>query len=148
MAKNTTKIIAGALAVVGAYFVFKYFQKPKTKKAEPEKGKPDVTPTPTPTPNPSAGYPLKNGSSGRLVSSVQQWILKIDPTLLPKFGADGKFGRETEDALQKLIGKKTIDSNSDIDKLILKYNQKKFPMVAAPSGDVTTPPVFKPFGTF
>jgi hypothetical protein len=148
MAKNTTKIIAGALAVVGAYFVFKYFQKPKTKKGEPEKGKPDVTPTPTPTPNPSAGYPLKKGSSGRLVSSVQQWILKIDSKLLPRFGADGQFGRETEDALQKLIGKKTIDSNSDIDKLILKYNQKKFPMVAAPSGDVTTPPVFKPFGTF
>ena len=148
MAKNTTKIIAGALAVVGAYFVFKYFQKPKTKTAEPEKGKPDVTPTPIPTSNTSAGYPLKKGSSGRLVSSVQQWILKIDSKLLPRFGADGQFGRETEDALQKLIGKKTIDSNSDIDKLILKYNQKKFPMVAAPSGDVTTPPVFKPFGTF
>lgn len=143
MAKNVTKIVAGALAVVGAYFVFKYFQKPKAKPAE--KTNTDVTPTPQPTP--SVGYPLQKGSSGRLVSSVQQWILKIDQTLLPKFGADGKFGSETEAALQKLIGKKTIDSNADIDKLILKYNQKKFPMVAAPSG-ATTAPVFKPFGTF
>lgn len=146
MAKNITKIVAGALALVGAYFVFKYFQKPKSQASEPEKGKPDVTPTPTPKPKPSSGYPLKKGSSGRLVSSVQQWILKIEPSLLPKFGADGKFGAETEAALEKLIGKKTIDSNSDIDKLILKYNQKRFPMVAAPTSGTT--PVFKPFGTF
>lgn len=142
MAKNVTKIVAGALAVVGAYFVFKYFQKPKVKAAEPEKEKSDVTTTP----KPNNGYPIKKGSSGRLVSSVQQWILKIDPTLLPKFGADGKFGSETEAALQKLIGKKTVDSNADIDKLILKYNQKKFPLVAAPTDG--TSPVYKPFGTF
>lgn len=142
MAKNVTKIVAGALAVVGAYFVFKYFQKPKVKAAEPEKEKSDVTTTPKPT----NGYPIKKGSSGRLVSSVQQWILKIDPTLLPKFGADGKFGSETEAALQKLIGKKTVDSNADIDKLILKYNQKKFPLVAAPTDGIS--PVYKPFGTF
>lgn len=142
MAKNVTKIVAGTLAVVGAYFLIKYFKKPKVKVPEPEKGKPDVTPTPTP----SKGYPIKKGSSGRLVSSVQQWILKIDPTLLPKFGADGKFGSETEAALEKLIGKKTVDSNEDIDKLILKYNQKKFPLVVAPTGG--TSPVFKPFGTF
>ncbi len=142
MAKNVTKIVAGALAVVGAYFIFKYFQKPKS--TQPVQGEPDVIAPPSSKPD--SGYPLKRGSTGRLVSSVQQWILKIDPTLLPKYGADGKFGAETETALQNLIGKKTIDSNSDIDKLILKYNQKKFPLVATPKGG--TSPVYKPFGTF
>lgn len=148
MAKNTTKIIAGALAVVGVYFVYKYFKKPKTQAAP-------ITPTPEiPTggggqPRPvNSKFPLKKGSKGTLVSSVQQWLLKIDKTLLPKFGADGDFGSETEAAVLKVLGKKTIDSNSDIDKLMLKANQKNFPYVAAPIGDVTTPPVFKPFGTF
>lgn len=142
MAKNITKLVAGALAVVGAYFVFKYFQKPKTVKGSPENNTDTTKDT---TPKPTNGFPLKKGSSGRMVSSIQQWILKIDPTLLPKYGADGKFGSETESALNKLTGKKTVDSNSDIDKLILKYNQKKFPLVTSPAGGGS--PVFKPFGT-
>lgn len=143
MAKNTTKIIAGALAVVGVYFIYKYFKKPKAQAAP-------VTPTPE-TPTGGGGsttanstFPLKKGSKGRLVSSVQQWLLKIDKTLLPKYGADGDFGSETEAAVLKVLGKKTIDSNSDIDKLILKYNQKAFPYVAAPDRPVysQTPPLF------
>lgn len=142
MAKNITKLVAGALAVVGAYFVFKYFQKQKTVKRSSENNTDTTKDT---TPKPTNGFPLKKGSSGRMVSSIQQWILKIDPTLLPKYGADGKFGSETESALNKLIGKKTVDSNSDIDKLILKYNQKKFPLVTSPAGGGS--PVFKPFGT-
>jgi len=142
MAKNITKLVAGALAVVGAYFIFKYFQKPKTVKGSSENNTDTTKDT---TPKPTNGFPLKKGSSGRMVSSIQQWILKIDPTLLPKYGADGKFGSETESALNKLIGKKTVDSNSDIDKLILKYNQKKFPLVTSPAGGGS--PVFKPFGT-
>ncbi|MBM3417309.1 MAG: hypothetical protein FJY17_00120 [Bacteroidetes bacterium] len=142
MAKNVTKIVAGALAVVGAYFVFKYFQKQKTVKRSSENNTDTTKDT---TPKPTNGFPLKKGSSGRMVSSIQQWILKIDPTLLPKYGADGKFGSETESALNKLIGKKTVDSNSDIDKLILKSNQKNFPLVTSQAGGVF--PVFKPFGT-
>jgi hypothetical protein len=136
MAKgNVNKIVAGALAVVGAYFVYKYFKKPKLVDTTPA-----TTPTPTPTPTPStSGFPLKKGSKGRMVSSVQQWILKIDKTLLPKYGADGAFGSETEAAVQKLLGKKTIDSNSDIDRLIYLYNQKTFPLMIGVSKPETAP---------
>lgn len=135
MAKNTTKIIAGALAVVGVYFIFKYFKKPKAQAAPTPT--PDVTTGGGGQPKPiNSGYPLKKGSKGTLVSSVQQWLLKIDKTLLPKYGADGDFGSETEAAVLKILGKKTIDSNSDIDTLILKANQKNFPYVAAPEKPV------------
>jgi len=128
MAKNTNKIIAGALVVVGGYFVYKYFAK-KTKLP----AKPNQQPTPTGgggvvTPA-NDKYPLKRGSRGKLVSSVQQWLLKIDKNALPKFGADGIYGAETEVAVEKYLGKKTVDSDSDIDKLILIYNQKTFPLM-------------------
>lgn len=127
MAKNTNKIIAGALVVIGGFFIYKYFTK---KPSPPKKDEPAPTPTPTPTPTPvSSGYPLKKGSKGKLVASVQQWLLKIDKNALPKYGADGDFGSETEAAVLKYLGKKTVDSDSDIDKLILIHSQKTFPLM-------------------
>lgn len=138
MQKNTNKIIAGALVLVGGFFIYKYFTK---KPSPPQKDEPTPTPTPTPTPV-SGGYPLKRGSRGKLVSSVQQWILKIDKNALPKFGADGVFGAETEAALQKYLGKKTVDSDSDIDKLILTYNQKNFPLMVPQPQPKQTFPIF------
>ena len=129
MAKNTNKIIAGALAVVGVYFIYSYFKKKPTVTATPE---PSVS---TGNQKVSSGsvrndkFPLKRGSKGINVSALQQWLLKIDKTLLPKFGADGDFGAETEAAVQKVLGKKTVDSNADFDKLMLIYNQKTFPLM-------------------
>lgn len=127
MKSNATKIIAGVAAVAGAYFLYKYFKKPGVKKddkkSDEQKPK-DVTPAPA-----DSNFPLKKGSKGRLVSAVQQWLLKIDKNSLPKFGADGKFGAETEDALQKYLGKKTVDSDADINKLMFVYQQKTFPLM-------------------
>ena len=140
MAKNVNKIIAGALVVVGGYFLYKYFTK---KPLVPSK--PQEEPTVPPVGGGGGGsrndkYPLKKGSKGKLVSSVQQWLLKIDKNSLPKFGADGDFGSETEAAVLKYLGKKTVDSDSDIDKLILIYNQKTFPlMVPKPQPKQTFP---------
>lgn len=127
MAKNTNKIIAGALALVGVYFIFKYFKKP-SKTTAPVEPAPTGGATTTPIPV-SSGFPMKKGSKGKNVAAVQQWLLKIDKTLLPKYGADGDFGSETEAAVQKVLGKKTVDSNADIDKLMLIYNQKTFPLM-------------------
>jgi peptidoglycan hydrolase-like protein with peptidoglycan-binding domain len=136
MAKgNVNKIIAGALALAGAYFVYRYFKPKKTEAPAPSS---EPTPTTTTTSS-TGGFPLKKGSKGTLVSSVQQWILKIDKTLLPKYGADGDFGSETEAAVVKLLGKKTIDSNSDIDRLIFLYNQKTFPLLVGVPKSTPTP---------
>lgn len=131
MAKNATKIIAGVLLAGGVFFLIKYLLPKK-----------DKTPTPPPAPKkeetapPTGGtspFPLKKGSKGSLVRSVQTWLLKIDRTSLPKYGADGSFGSETESALQKILGKKTIDSQADIDSLNVIFNKKTFPMMTAPA---------------
>jgi peptidoglycan hydrolase-like protein with peptidoglycan-binding domain len=138
MAKgNLNKIVAGTLALVGAYFVYRYFKKPKG--AESIFSPTGTTTSTTTTTSSPSGFPLKKGSKGSLVSSVQQWILKIDKTLLPKYGADGDFGSETEAAVQKLLGKKTIDGNSDIDRLIYLYNQKTFPLLVGVPNQATPP---------
>ena len=130
MAKKVNMIIGGALAVVGVYFVYEYFKKSK-KKQEPLA--PQVDPIldmgrPTSVVR-NDNYPLRKGSRGRKVSALQQWLLKIDKKLLPKYGADGDFGGETEAAVLKVLGKKSVDSDADFDRLMLIYNQKSVPSV-------------------
>ena len=43
---------------------------------------------------------LKRGDSGSEVKAMQNLLLKWNPDCLPRFGADGDFGSETEDALK------------------------------------------------
>lgn len=138
MAKNTNYIIGGLLAAAGIYFIAKYF---KDKKAAEVVAPEPVLPTrPQPTTAPSrVGFPLKRGSKGSKVTELQQIIKKLDATLLPKFGVDGDFGSETEAAVEKLLGKKTIDSQADINKLNNMLNQKLFPIIFPknqPSGQI------------
>ena len=53
-----------------------------------------------PVPSPNEKFPLKAGSKSDLVKQVQQaLILKYGQSILPKFGADGQFGKELSDAL-------------------------------------------------
>jgi len=122
MAKNTTKIIAGVLLAGGVFFLIKYLmpKKDKSQPAPPPK-KDETTTTTTPV---STAFPLKKGSRGTLVKQVQTLLMKLDSKNLPKFGADGSFGTETETAIQKELGKKTIDSQADIDTLQNKYNSR------------------------
>ena len=54
---------------------------------------------------------LKKGDTGVAVTKLQNGILSIDEDLLPKYGADGVFGQETENALVELYGKKSISLN-------------------------------------
>jgi hypothetical protein len=139
--KNAPKIIAGLVALVGVYFIFKYLK--DTKKPKEDK-KDDTTPTTLPTPSTSI-YPIKKGSKGSRVTELQKMLLKIDPTSLPKYGADGDFGSETEKALEKILGKKSVDSADDLIKLNTIYNRKKYPYVAAPETNPTQstlPPFF------
>jgi len=43
---------------------------------------------------------LKRGDSGEAVKALQQLLLKWNPDCLPEYGADGDFGKETEDAVK------------------------------------------------
>lgn len=48
----------------------------------------------------SSGFPLKKGSRGELVENLQQALIdKYGASILPKYGADGHFGTETQTAL-------------------------------------------------
>jgi hypothetical protein len=62
-------------------------------------------------------FPLKKGSRGSKVKELQQAILQNNSSLLPKFGADSDFGSETEAAVVKLLGKKTVENQLEIDKI-------------------------------
>lgn len=65
-----------------------------------------ITPSVSPSPKPSSsgasssGFPLKSGSKGTLVKSLQNALIKkYGAKILPEFGADGDFGSETRNAL-------------------------------------------------
>ncbi len=48
------------------------------------------------------GFPLKKGSKGDNVRQLQQALIdKYGSSILPKYGADGDFGSETQNALKK-----------------------------------------------
>lgn len=49
----------------------------------------------------STGYPIKMGSSGPLVMTLQTALVQ-QGAKLPKYGIDGKFGSETQAALRSL----------------------------------------------
>lgn len=138
MNKNQ-KIIATLLGITGAYFVYKYFAQKKPVKTANQPI--DTTPA-KPEPPTTDSFPLKKGSKGNTVKSVQEIILKIDKSLLPKFGADGDFGSETESAVFKLLGKKTIDAKRDINTLNSILNKKLFPYVTKKEEPKPTLPTF------
>ena len=63
-------------------------------------------------------FPLKEGSKGALVKQLQTALIKkYGKTILPKFGADGMFGKETTAAL-KSKGLKTQIDLTEFTKLI------------------------------
>jgi hypothetical protein len=105
MIKNK-KLLYGAFAVIGlgAYLVYRFIS--KTKSGEQltyaESVKQDVN-TATNTIKdvvlPVASYPLKNGSKGSNVVTLQKW-LNDKGYASPKLVTDGVFGAKTESAIK------------------------------------------------
>lgn len=118
MKKNVQKALFAIPILVGVYLIVRQL----TKK------EPQTRPTPV---DPVLGgggsgggatsevsndsFPLQKGSSGTNVIRLQNAIVKIDANLLRRYGVDGKFGSETESAVVKLLGSKTVTSNQLID---------------------------------
>ncbi len=127
-------LVLGTLGVAGLSYW--YFTK-DNKQSEDDK--PPVIPPPNTTtttntnappkntppnnnPNLMKGLPLKKGSKGELVTRLQtELIQKFGASVLPKFGADGFFGTELEQALVKNGFPKIVDANTY--KAILALNK-------------------------
>ena len=77
--------------------------------------KPTYKPKPKPTPKKpesNDNFPLMAGSKGYRVTALQKALIgKYSKSILPKFGADGMFGKELEDALISKGLPKTVDEN-------------------------------------
>lgn len=102
------KFAALAAIAVGGYLVIKNLLGKSASSAP-------VSTTPTlPTQITSQDFPIKKGSKGDKVREIQQILLGIDANALPKYGADGDFGSETESALFKYLNKKSVDKQDDI----------------------------------
>ena len=76
-------------------------------------------------------FPLSRGSKGEKVKELQRAIMAYDPALLPKFKDDGDYGSETEAAVQKLLGKSSVNSQEDIAKIVnMKKSQQSVALAA------------------
>lgn len=109
--KKKNKLLLVGLGVVavgtGGYFLYKHLEAKKNNinstsfqqnSFVPESILPSLPSTPKIRP---AGFPLKRGSKGALVKQIQTALInKYGNGILPRFGADGDFGSETEKALR------------------------------------------------
>ena len=136
MANNKLQktLIYGVPVAIGLYFIYKSWKDGVFKK----KGQDSLNYDPkidTDVKTSSDGkivspavadyFPLKKGSKGAKVTELQKAILSYDNTLLPKYGADGDFGGETQTALNTVLGKTTVDSQEDINSIVQKAADKK-----------------------
>jgi hypothetical protein len=94
----------GIPVAIGVYLIYKQFSKPKDPKDPKD-------------PEEVSVYPLKKGSKNSVVGQLQNLLLSCNPKALPKYGADNDFGTETETALLKYTGKKTVDSQAELYKI-------------------------------
>lgn len=64
------------------------------------------------TPKPKSEFPLRRGSKGAHVTALQEALISAHgKSILPKYGADGDFGRELAAALKKLKYPATISES-------------------------------------
>lgn len=108
--------------LTGGYFLWKYL----SKKDEPSVGETSDDNSGSGTSSSSSVFPLKRGSKGAKVKELQLILLKGDPNILPKYGADSDFGSETESALLKLFYRTSIKSQQELDSLLGKLPEKVY----------------------
>jgi len=136
--------------VVGGIIVYRKLRKDEvtpidsgTPETKPTDTTPKEKPKETTTTTSSVGFPIKKGSKGAKVKELQNLLLKKDPKALPRFGADGDFGNETESWLQFLFQKLSVENQAELDairKLALPTYTSGSPLVfqyQSPVGQVS-----------
>jgi hypothetical protein len=128
--KTLQYVLFGLPVAVGIYLIVRQFRKPKDENP--------VIPTP-PIGGGGSGsggsgsgggsgssrndnFPLKKGSYGSNVRRLQNALLKLNSSALPRYGADSDFGSETEAALVAQTGKSTI-TQEELTRLELRASQ-------------------------
>lgn len=118
MERKTKYILLGigVLAVgTGAYIYVsrKNRKNPEDLQSILDEGTSTFAPPSTSSGKASSDFPLKKGSRGALVQSLQHALIKkYGSSILPKYGADGDFGTETINALTSKGLPTTIDSET------------------------------------
>lgn len=115
MDANKKKIILTGLGIAGVglagYFSWQYFSRRKNEEPTADqtpipnvKQLPSKAPVAKPKPKvaSSDNFPLKKGSRGARVKTLQLALLSKYGNVLPRYGADGGFGTELMAALKKL----------------------------------------------
>lgn len=112
MEARTKYLLLGVGVIVvgtGSYFLYNNIKKDKEERASKDY-KEDIVQNDAPSFSPPrtpkspkvkhSDYPLKKGSKGELVKQLQSAIIeKFGSKALPKYGADGYFGKELQTAL-------------------------------------------------
>jgi hypothetical protein len=73
---------------------------------------------------PTLTYPIMFGQKGDNVKKLQQMLLQYDNKILPKYGADGSFGTETANALNKILGNSIVRNEADRNKIASEINKR------------------------
>lgn len=90
---------------------------PKCKVEDPKNH--NATPPAGSAWTPDSSFPIKRGSWGPKVKALQAvFIAKYGKSILPKYGADGRFGEETENALKSKFNKTEIANQAEYDAIV------------------------------
>jgi hypothetical protein len=148
--KTGQAILIGVPILLGVYLIIRQFTKPKkanqTFPEETTEEPPVVTGGGSGTSTRNDNFPLKKGSKGNNVRRLQNALLKLNPSALPKYGADGDFGNETEGWLQVQTGKTTCTAQ-ELTQLEL-LAAKKTGTWTTPMSDPNPTPYTPPFGSW
>jgi hypothetical protein len=127
--KGNGVLIGVSILLVGlaGFFIVKSIMSNKNRPEDKKKGDDDkkgsssvdnsTTNIPTTSDVSNLSFPIKKGSKSDDIKVVQQLIMQYDKRLLPVYKDDGKWGIETQTALQKIIKKSSVDSQADLDKI-------------------------------
>jgi hypothetical protein len=122
--KKAVFIGLGVAAVgAGAFFGWRYFSNRNSARYSEDDVVPYTEPEETSTtpsssgssytPKPTSEFPIKRGSRGEKVKMIQNALIaRYGASILPKYGADGDFGSELENALVKNGWPTVIDENA------------------------------------
>lgn len=128
-------ILLTATIVGGAYYGVRAFRRRK-KPVNAGTGSVNVT-TPEQsgvlTSNPDPVFPISFGSRGQYVADIQRALMILFPGSLPKYGADGDWGKETEAALKE-HNFPTVIRKADYDRIMGAARAKQPPQTVAGGG--------------